>query len=438
MFLYAVCTSKCGGVYGITANSMPQRSGAELIIRCALTRLRPYAKHCVTRSTGPRAKKKKRSWHDVTGTRPGNAAWSCRRYFSAPAAQIDAATGPPRKTLSAASMPACTSPRRRSRARNAPQLVPCTRPVPWPDIPLFSLSSSARPSLRPTWNANSLDRILCLLFCFSRVVVQAANHCFFFHSSLIVLIQVFLHFLNLYRHCLLCFSQVFPPFPCVFYFAHAGIGRFSPSNPFDTYLSAFSPYSSRPLFALGPCQKPAAGWVLRLRCSQAFAAIALVPATACAQKQARRRYSLQTPRSPFQATLLSRSPSKSGDPKRKLSSINLQLFLCPLVAAAPERSDTAFLFCSCFERAGDDTLRFLATSPGSAPLRPTFLALDAADRPLEHHPRSLLTTASQRSQRCDCRGGDAVSSFGLFGVYLCFRYERMLDCDFTCRTDSTA
>lgn len=181
-------------------------------------------------------------------------------------------------------MPACTSPRRRSRARNAPQLVPCTRPVPWPDIPLFSLSSSARPSLRPTWNANSLDRILCLLFCFSRVVVQAANHCFLFHSSLIVFIQVFLQFLNLYRHSLLCFSQVFPPFPCVFYFAHAGIGRFSPSNPFDTYLSAFSPYSSRPLFALGPCQKPAAGWVLRLRCSQAFAAIALVPATACAQK----------------------------------------------------------------------------------------------------------------------------------------------------------
>lgn len=102
-----------------------------------------------------------------------------------------------------------------------------------------------------------------------------------------------------------------------------------PSNPFDTYLSAFSPYPSRPLSVLGPCQKPAAGWVLRLRCSQAFAAIALVPATACAQKQARRRYSLQTPRSPFQATLPSRSPSKSGDQERKLSSINLQLFFVP-------------------------------------------------------------------------------------------------------------
>lgn len=45
-------------VYGITADSMPQRSGAELIVRCALTRLRPYAKHCVTRSTGTRAKKR--------------------------------------------------------------------------------------------------------------------------------------------------------------------------------------------------------------------------------------------------------------------------------------------------------------------------------------------------------------------------------------------
>lgn len=189
---------------------------------------------------------------------------------------------------------------------------------------------------------------------------------------------------------------------------------------------------------LGPCQKPAAGWVLRLRCSQAFAAIALVPATACAQTQARRRYSLQTPRSPFQATLPSRSPSKSGDPERKLSSINLQLlFLCPLVAAAPERSDTAFLFSSCFERAADDTLRFLVTSPGSAPLRPTFLALDAADRPLEHppqpphHRKSGHSTATVAAET-PCR------PLGLFGVYLCFRCERMLDCDFTCRTDSTA
>lgn len=174
--------------------AMPQRSRAELIIRCALTRLRPYAKHCVTRSTGTRAKKKKRSWHDVTGTRLGSAVWSGSRYFSAPAAQIGAATGPPRKTLSAAAMPACTSPRQRSRARNAPQRVPCTRPVPWPDIPLFSLFSSARPSLRPTWNANSLDRILCLLFCFSRVVLQAANHCFFFIFPLLFSYRCFLQF----------------------------------------------------------------------------------------------------------------------------------------------------------------------------------------------------------------------------------------------------
>lgn len=151
--------------------------GAALIIRCALTRLRPHAKHCVTRSTGARAKKKKRSAAGTMspvpcqGAQPGPAACTFR-YFSAPAAQIDAATAHQRKSLSAAAMPAGTSPHWRSRVWDARSLYPVPAPVPRPDIPLFSLFSSARAQR---------GILLCLFSCFSRVCLAAANHLFLFY-----------------------------------------------------------------------------------------------------------------------------------------------------------------------------------------------------------------------------------------------------------------
>ncbi|PTB35984.1 hypothetical protein M441DRAFT_289835 [Trichoderma asperellum CBS 433.97] len=165
--------------------------------------------------------------------------------------------------------------------------------VPWPDIPLFSLFSSARPSLRPTWNANSLDRILCLLR-FSRVVVQQLRIIVSCSCSLVVFLYSF-HFLGLYRHRLLCFPPSLAPFLSLLY------SRTLASDASSAAIQPTRSHPSQPLariplglfFVLGPCQKPGAGWVLRLCCIQAFAAIALVPATACAQKQARRRYSLQ-------------------------------------------------------------------------------------------------------------------------------------------------
>lgn len=109
---------------------------------------------------------KKRSAAPTLSLVPGQGDES---VLSFPAAQIAAATGLPRKTLSAASGPACTSPPRRSRAWNAPQLVPCTSRSLCLIFHLFPFLLR----LRPTWNANSLNRILCL-FC-SRALY---NHMF--------------------------------------------------------------------------------------------------------------------------------------------------------------------------------------------------------------------------------------------------------------------
>lgn len=143
-------------------------------------------------------------------------------------------------------MPASTSPPRRSRAWNAPQLVPCTRPSLGLIFHFFPFSPLLVPRLRPTWNANSLNRILCLLLCFSRAVLQQLRTLclFFFFFSFFFFPLLFSYipaiFLNLYRHSLLCFSRVFPFFLLYFICARWHRTLLLPSNPtrYIGYLSS--------------------------------------------------------------------------------------------------------------------------------------------------------------------------------------------------------
>ncbi|KAL7899035.1 hypothetical protein HDV63DRAFT_77782 [Trichoderma sp. SZMC 28014] len=303
-------------------------------------------------------------------------------------------------------------------------------PVPWPDIPLFSLFSSARPSLRPTWNANSLDRILCLLFCFSRVVLPLRIIVSVLFSPCCFHIDVVQFFGSSTGLPFFCFSQVFPPFPCVPLFAHAGIGRLF-HHPIHS-IHIFQPLARIPLgLFLSFC----AGPLLEARRWLGLTAALL---TGIRRYSFSARHCLRSKTSTSPVLAADASQPVPGHPSESLSlqewrpknanslpsTFNF-FFLCPLVAAAPERSDIAFLFSSCFERAGDDILDFRQRARDLHLCAQRFWTSTLQIDLLEHHPpqpphhRTSGHSAATVAAETPCRPWDSLESVFVFAASEC-------------------